>query len=61
MNSSSYTVKALRGLYISFDTKGEPMVTSRTEEECCYWSERYLTKAWDTARVVNDGVVGGKL
>ena len=63
MAKPKFTVKELRGLYLSFDKDGKPLITAPTEELCRYWSERYLTPTWERSdgRVVNDGVVGGKL
>ena len=57
----AFTIKKSHGLYISFDSEGTPMITAPTEELCAFWSEKYLAKNWEIARVVNDGKVGGKL
>ena len=62
MAEPSFTVKELRGLYLSFDKDGNPLITSPTEELCRFWTEKYLTPNTEReGRVVNDGVVGGKL
>ena len=53
-------------LYISFDSKDVPMVTSLTEDNCRYATENiFLPVRHGTyqlpVRAVNSGVVGGKL
>ena len=60
-----YVVKA-RFLWHSYDKEGNGLVSALTEESCTSGTRFYLKgrqEGWDekTSRVVNDGVVGGKL
>ena len=44
--------------------EGEKIIFSSTEEECVYWSRRWLKaqqEGWTVGVVVNNGEVGGKL
>ena len=48
----------------SFNREGEKMIFSHSEEDCIFWSRRWLKarqEGWPDSRVVNSGVVGGKL
>ena len=49
----------------SFSREGEKIIFSHSEEDCIYWSRRWLKaqqEGWgDNSKVVNSGVVGGKL
>ena len=48
----------------SFSREGEKLIYSMTEWECEFWSRAYLKaqqEGWPDSRVVNSGVVGGKL
>ena len=49
----------------SFTREGEKIIFSQSEEDCVYWSRRWLKaqqEGWgDESKVVNSGVVGGKL
>ena len=60
-----YVVKA-RFLWHSYDKDDNGLVSALTEENCIRMTRFYLKgrqEGWDekTSRVVNDGVVGGKL
>ena len=60
-----YVVKA-RFLWHSYDKDDNGLVSALTEEHCIRMTRFYLKglqDGWDekTSRVVNDGVVGGKL
>ena len=60
-----YVVKA-RFLWHSYDKEGNGLVSGLTEDICIRMTRFYLKgrqEGWDekTSRVVNDGVVGGKL
>jgi len=60
-----YVVKA-RFLWHSYDKDNNGLVSALTEENCIRMTRFYLKglqDGWDdkTSRVVNDGVVGGKL
>ena len=60
-----YVVKA-RFLWHSYDREDKGLVSALTEETCIRMTRFYLKglqDGWDekTSRVVNDGVVGGKL
>ena len=48
----------------SFNREGEKMIFSHSEEDCVFWSRLWLKaqqEGWPDSRVVNSGVVGGKL
>ena len=49
----------------SFSREGEKLIFSHSEGDCIYWSRRWLKaqqEGWgDESKVVNSGVVGGKL
>ena len=50
----------------SYDRDGKGLIFSGTEWECEYWTRRMLKEiqegTWNaSAKVINDGVVGGKL
>ena len=60
-----YVVKA-RFLWHSYDKEDNGLVSALTEENCIRMTRFYLKgrqEGWskDNSRVVNDGVVGGKL
>jgi len=60
-----YVVKA-RFLWHSYSKEGNGLVSGLTEDNCIHMTRFYLKgrqEGWDekTSRVVNDGVVGGKL
>ena len=65
IDDAFYVVKE-RFLYQSFDKEGKRLVAGLTEESVIQTTRFYLKgtqDGWDeeTSRVVNDGVVGGKL
>ena len=48
----------------SFNREGEKMIFSHSEGDCVFWSRWWLKakqEGWPDSRVVNSGVVGGKL
>ena len=50
----------------SFGREGEKIIFSHSEEHCIFWTRRWLKaqqEGWgeDAGKVVNSGVVGGKL
>ena len=58
--------KTQYGLWHSAAKDGEELVTALTEDQCISGTRFYLKgrqEGWteDSSRVVNDGVVGGKL
>ena len=60
-----YVVKA-RFLWHSYDKEDKGLVSALSEETCIRMTRFYLKglqEGWDeeTSRIVNDGVVGGKL
>ena len=60
-----YVVKA-RFLWHSYDKEDRGLVSALSEETCIRMTRFYLKglqEGWDeeTSRIVNDGVVGGKL
>lgn len=69
INSTDYNdfrVDELWFGYQSYDKENNPLIRSHHLEDCIYWTERYLASKedgeWSSSnRVLNDGVVGGKL
>lgn len=65
IDDAFYVVKA-RFLWHSYDKEDNGLVSALTEDICIRMTKFYLKgrqDGWDekTSRVVNDGVVGGKL
>jgi len=65
IDDAFYVVKA-RFLWHSYDKEDNGLVSGLTEDICIRMTRFYLKgrqEGWDanTSRVVNDGVVGGKL
>ena len=65
IDDAFYVVKA-RFLWHSFGKEGNGLVSALTEEQCIKMTRFYLKgkqEGWseENSRVVNDGVVGGKL
>jgi len=65
IDDAFYVVKA-RFLWHSYDKEDNGLVSALTEDICIRMTRFYLKgrqEGWDekTSRVVNDGVVGGKL
>ena len=68
-DDGAFTIDTVQttGLYQSYDRNGQPLIYSGTEWECEYWSRRYLKAQqeghWEgeESRVINSGLVGGKL
>ena len=61
-----FYVEKRRFLWTSCDKEGKDLVSALSEETCIRMTRFYLKglqEGWDekTSRVVNDGVVGGKL
>ena len=57
----NYTIKEVQKCFQSYDNDGEPLVYSGTERECRFWTEELLKNQLKDGKVVNNGVVGGKL
>ena len=64
----NYTIKPLYGCYQSYDNDGNKLVYSGSEWECRFWTEELLMapqaspkNTLKDGKVVNSGVVGGKL
>ena len=57
----NYTIKEVQKCFQSYNNDGEPLIFSRTEWECRFWTEEYLKNTLKDGKVVNSGVVGGKL
>jgi len=62
----AFTVEKARFLWHSKDKEGNGLVSALSEQSCIAATRFYLKgkqEGWDekTSRVVNDGVVGGKL
>jgi hypothetical protein len=52
------------GLWHSEAKNGEKLISSLSEEQCVKSTRFYLKgkqEGWDESRVLNDGIVGGKL
>ena len=65
IDDAFYVVKA-RFLWHSYDKEDKGLVSALSEETCIHMTRFYLKgrqEGWneETSRVVNDGVVGGKL
>ena len=64
-DDGAFTVDKSTWGYQSYGRDGDKIVFSATQEDCVYWTRRWLKaqqEGWDTeVRVVNSGVVGGKL
>ena len=66
MYDDCFFVEERFGLWISTSKESEALVTSLTKEECIAATRFYLKgrqEGWpeESNRVINDGVVGGKL
>ena len=66
MYDDCFFVEERFGLWISTSKESEALVTSLTKEECIVATRFYLKgqqEGWpeESNRVINDGVVGGKL
>ena len=62
----TFYVKKARFLWHSFDKEGNGLVSALNERQCINATRFYLKgkqEGWDVenSRVMNDGVVGGKL
>ena len=57
----NYTIKEVQQCYQSYDNDGNKLIFSGSEWECRFWTEELLNNQMKDGRVVNDGVVGGKL
>ena len=57
----NYTIKEVQKCFQSYNNEGEPLVFSGTEWECRFWTEELLKNSLKDGKVVNNGVVGGKL
>ena len=57
----NYTILPMYGCFQSFDSEGNKLIFSGTEWECRFWTEEFLNNQMKDGRVVNSGVVGGKL
>ena len=66
LNYDTFTIVETSFGYQSYDTDGKPLIFSHSEQDCSMWSHQLLKAqqdgSWSTdSRVVNDGLVGGKL
>ena len=57
----NYTIKKVHNCFQSYNNDGEPLVYSGSEWECRFWTEELLNNSLKDGKVVNSGVVGGKL
>ena len=65
-DDGAFTVDKGEHGYQSFTREGAKCIFSGSEEDCIYWSRRWLKaqqEGWgeEAGKVVNSGVVGGKL
>ena len=66
-DDGAFTIDKGQWGYQSFDRDGNKLILSLSEEECEMWSRRYLMAQqegeWpeEESRVLNSGIVGGKL
>ena len=66
LDYGSYSIVETSFGYQSYDKEGKPLIFSATEQDCSLWTDRLLKArqegGWSTdSRVVNDGLVSGKL
>ena len=66
MYDDCFFLEEIHGLWHSVSKDRKPLITSLTKEECIHMTRFYLKgeqEGWpeESNRVVNDGVVGGKL
>ena len=57
----NYTIKEVQKCFQSYDNEGNKLIFSGTEWECRFWTEELLKNQLKDGKVVNSGVVGGKL
>ena len=57
----NYTIKEVQKCFQSYDNDGNKLIFSGTEWECRFWTEELLKNQLKDCKVVNSGVVGGKL
>jgi len=57
----NYVIKPVHGCYQSYDQDGNKLIFSGTQWECEFWTEELLRNSLKDGKVVNNGVVGGKL
>jgi len=66
-DEGAFTVDKGEWGYQSFDRDGNKIILSLEEDQCVYWTRRWLKAQQDgewpegSGRVVNKGIVGGKL
>ena len=56
-----YIIEKIHECYQSYDLDGNKLIYSGSKWECEFWTEEYLSNHMKDGRVVNSGVVGGKL
>ena len=66
MYDDCFFLEEIQGLWHSVSKDRKPLITSLTKEECIYMTRFYLKgeqEGWpeENSRVINDGVVDGKL
>ena len=57
----NYTIKEVQKCFQSYDNDGNKLIFSGSEWECRFWTEELLKNQLKDGKVVNNGVVGGKL
>ena len=57
----NYTIEKEYECYQSYDSEGNKLIFSGSEWECRFWTEEFLKNQMKDGRIVNSGVVGGKL
>ena len=63
-DDGAFTVDNITHGWQSYGREGDKIIFSHSEDDCIYWTRRWLKaqqEGWPEARVINDGVVGGKL
>ena len=55
------TIKEVQKCFQSYDNDGNKLIFSGSEWECRFWTEELLKNQLKDGKVVNSGVVGGKL
>ena len=65
LNDRFYVEKLGEDGYQSYDSDRNPLILANSQNDCIYWSDRFLAAKQDgwgsNASVLNDGKVGGKL
>ena len=56
-----YSIEQVMGCWQSYNDQGEPLIYAGSKWECEFWTKELLDNTLVDGKVVNSGVVGGKL